>query len=114
MEKEMRELYTEGVATRGDPESCAVAREDGGEALIGARAGGAIEPRNPLIRGADAVDRSGRPYHRPRYRELSVDPARSKNPGMHGISMRENRELPDPPAWVITGRAAQGTPRRYA
>jgi hypothetical protein len=35
MEKEMRELYTEGVATRGDPESCAVAREDGGEALIG-------------------------------------------------------------------------------
>lgn len=30
MEKEMRELYTEGVAIHGGPESCAVAREGGG------------------------------------------------------------------------------------
>lgn len=41
------------------------------------------------------------------------DPARSENPGMHGIFMRENREVPHLPAWVITGRAAQGTLRRY-
>ncbi len=27
-------------------------------------------------------------------RELSADPARSKNPCMHGTSMRENREIP--------------------
>jgi len=26
--------------------------------------------------------------------------------------MRENREGPCPPAWLITGRAAQGTLRR--
>jgi hypothetical protein len=32
MEKEMRELYIEGVATHDDPESCAVVREGGGEA----------------------------------------------------------------------------------
>jgi len=34
------------------------------------------------------------------------------NQGMYGTSMRENRESPRLPAWLITGRAAQGTPRR--
>ena len=42
----MEELYVEGVATHGGPESCVVVREGGGEALTGARAGRAIEPRN--------------------------------------------------------------------
>ena len=46
MEEEMEELYVEGLATRGGPESCVVAREGGGEALTGVRAGRAIEPRN--------------------------------------------------------------------
>jgi hypothetical protein len=45
-------------------------------------------------------------------RELSADPARSENHGMYGTSMRENREIPCLPAWLITGRDAQGTPRR--
>jgi hypothetical protein len=45
-------------------------------------------------------------------REPPADPARSENQGMYGTSMRENRESPCPPAWLITGRAAQGTPRR--
>ena len=47
-------------------------------------------------------------------RESPGDPARSENQGMYGISMRENRESPGPPVQVITGWAAQGTPRRYA
>ena len=110
----MKEPYVEGVATRDGPESCAGAREGGGEALAGVRAGRVIEPRNPFDRGADAVDRSGRPHRPQRYRELPADPARSKTPCMRGISMRENREVPYPPARVITGRAAQGTLRRYA
>ena len=42
----MEGLYVEGVATHGGPESCAVVCEGGGEALTGARAGRAIEPRN--------------------------------------------------------------------
>ncbi len=42
----MEELYIEGLANHDDPESCVVAREGGGEALTGARAGRAIEPRN--------------------------------------------------------------------
>ena len=33
-------------------------------------------------------------------RELSVDPARSENHGMCGISMRENREIPRSPVRV--------------
>src|SRR4051812_10956895 len=64
MEKEMRELYIEGVAIHGGPESCVGVREGGGEALTGVRAGWAIEPRNHLVRGADVVPRSGRPYRR--------------------------------------------------
>lgn len=47
-------------------------------------------------------------------REPSADPARSKNQGMYGIFMRENREIPRPPALPITRRAARGTLRRYA
>ena len=42
----MRELYIEGVAIHGGPESCAGVREGVGEALIGVRVGGAMEPRN--------------------------------------------------------------------
>jgi hypothetical protein len=33
---------------------------------------------------------------------------------MYGTSMRENREIPRSPVRPVTGRAAQGTPRRYA
>jgi hypothetical protein len=31
---------------------------------------------------------------------------------MYGTSMRENREIPCPPVRLISGRGAQGTPRR--
>src|SRR6266545_3310424 len=46
MGKERRELYIEGVAIHGGPESCAGVREGVGEALAGVRVGWAIEPRN--------------------------------------------------------------------
>ena len=42
----MRELYVEGPATHGGPESCVDVPRGHGEALTGARAGRAIEPRN--------------------------------------------------------------------
>jgi hypothetical protein len=42
----MKELYVEGLATHGDPESCVDVPRGRGEALTGARAGRAIEPRN--------------------------------------------------------------------
>jgi hypothetical protein len=110
----MRELYIEGLAPHDDPESCVGACEGVGEALTGARAGWAIEPRNQGHRGADAVNYDGRPHRRQRVRELSTDPARSKNLCMYGISMRENREIPRSPVRLIAGRAAQGRPRPQA
>ena len=110
----MEELCIEGLAAHGDPESCAVAREGGGEALTGARAGQAIEPRNHRVRGADAVYGSGRQHRQWRYREPLVGPARSETLCMYGTSMRENREVPRSPVRLITGRAAQGRPRPHA
>src|SRR5215469_8773801 len=55
MEEEMEELYVEGLATRGGPESCVDVPRGRGEALTGARAGRVIEPRNQPVRGADTV-----------------------------------------------------------
>src|SRR5260370_23567523 len=46
MEEEMEELYVEGPATHGGPELGVDDRRGRGEALAGARAGRAIEPRN--------------------------------------------------------------------
>jgi RNA-directed DNA polymerase len=122
----MRESDTEGVATRSGPESCVGVCEGVGEALTGVRAGWAIEPRNQRFVGADVVVVGGRQYRWPRYREWPADPARSKNLRMHGVSARENREVPwspavvdDAPPIVVRGvayrprsRAARGTLRR--
>jgi hypothetical protein len=47
-------------------------------------------------------------------RKSAVDPARSENLCMYGISMRENREIPRSPVWLMARRAAWGTLRRYA
>src|SRR5690348_16077880 len=42
----MEELCVEGLATHDDPEPCVDDPRGRGEALVGARAGRAIEPRN--------------------------------------------------------------------
>jgi hypothetical protein len=42
----MEELYVEGVATHGGPESCVDGPRGRGEALTGVRVGRVIEPRN--------------------------------------------------------------------
>jgi hypothetical protein len=47
-------------------------------------------------------------------REPRLDPARSENLCMYGISMRENREIPSLPVPLIMGRAAQGRLRPQA
>ena len=90
----MKELYGEGLATHTDPESCVGLRKGAGEALTGAHAGGAIELRKHQVLGADVVTAHGRPHGPAQERECGSDPAQSKNPGMRGVSMRENREIP--------------------
>jgi RNA-directed DNA polymerase len=112
MEEEMEELCAEGLATHGDPESCVDDPRGRGEALTGVRAGRAIEPRNQILQGADAVQEAEGNIPGSVMREPPGDPARSENQGMCGTSMRENREIPRPPVRLISGRDAQGTPRR--
>ena len=107
----MRTSCIEGVAIHGDLESCAGVREDAGEALTEGNVGGVIEPRNQSFWGADAVSLGGRQHRRRRYRESPAGPARSENLGMHGIFMRENREIPRSPAREMVGRAVRGRPR---
>ena len=47
--------YTEGVANHSDPESCAAAREGGGEASVEEHTGQPLSLAKILIPGADAV-----------------------------------------------------------
>ena len=108
----MRELYIEGVAIRGGPESCVGVREGAGEALAGAvRAGllsremlgcGVPTSSNQTegnIVGGVSASRRGTPRGQRTW-------ARTE------ISMRENREVPrspDPPG--LRGRAVRGRSR---
>ena len=107
----MRTLYIEGVAIHGGPVSCVGAREGAGEALIGVRAGRAIEPRDHLFGVPTPSQRLEGNIVVSVMRELAADPARSKNLCMYGVSMRENREVPCSPAVVMAGRAVRGRPR---
>jgi hypothetical protein len=108
MEEEMEELYVEGLATHGGPESCVDDPRGRGEALAGARAGRAIEPRNHYDRGADAVQEVEGNTAGGAMREPLAGPARSENQGMCGTFMRENRESPCPPVWLVTRAGRSG------
>ena len=105
----MKKSHIEGVATHDDPESCADAREGGGEALTGVRAGQDIEPRNAQSTGADAVNRGGRQHVWHRHRKMLAGPARSKTLRTRGISARENREICWPLGAMVR-RDASGRP----
>ena len=108
----MRVPCGEGVAIHADLESCAGVRKDGGEALTGESAGrvssremSAPWRESRVLRGADAVESSGRPGRVCRQRETHLDPARSKTPSMHGSTLRGNREIPrSPTAERVAGR----------
>ena len=106
----MRELYTEGLANHGGPERCVGDPRGRSEAFAGVRAGRAIEPRNHHVRGAHAVLTAEGNTGSGAMCEPLAGPVGSKNHGMYGNSMRENREVSRSPAWSVTGRAAQGTP----
>jgi hypothetical protein len=110
MEERMKEPYTEGLATRGDPESCVGACEGVGEALAGARAGWAIEPRNHDFGVPTLSKRAEGHTTGSARRELPGDPARSENLCMYGTFMRENREVPHSPVGHERWRAVQGRP----
>ena len=108
----MEELYVEGVATHGGPESCVVVCEGGVEALTGEGAGRVFSREKRILRDADAVRRSGRQHLMRRYGKAHTSPARSQTPSTYRNTSHGNREIPRPPIRVISGRDAQGTPRR--
>lgn len=101
----MQESYGEGLATHTGPESCAVARKGGGEALTGGRAGRVLSRETLLLRDADAVEEGGRPHSGRRQRKTPRSPARSETPYMLGDTSRENRESPWSP--VVDGTAGR-------
>jgi hypothetical protein len=104
----MGALYIEVLATHDDPEPC-VGRPRGRRRSVGRgtrRLG--YRAAKSAFQGADVVERGGRQHRQRRFREPLVDPARSKNLCMRGVSGRENREIPWLPAVVMAGRAAQG------
>ena len=93
----MKELYIEGVAIHGGPESCVDVREGVGEALAGVRVGGLLSRENSSSGCRRRT--TGRKATSPvAVCEWPADPARSENPGMRGISMCENREARRSPA----------------
>src|ERR1700758_3814892 len=97
----MKVSYSEGLAPRADSESCIFVRKGASEALTGVRAGQVwsreIEPpsrkRWPL-RGADAVELSGRQNWGCRYGETPLDPARSETLRMYASTLSGSREIP--------------------
>lgn len=105
----MKEPYTEGLATYGDPESCVGVREGVGEALTGARIGRAIEPRNHISRAPTSLSEAEGYMDLGANSQPSTSPAGSKNLCMCGISMRENREIQLLP-FSLARRAASARP----
>ena len=89
----MKESYTEGLATHGDPESCACVRKGMGEALTGVHAGRVLSRVITYVLGADAVQTCGRQHDHGRYREDMDDPARSETPSTYGTFLHGNREI---------------------
>ena len=109
----MRALRIEGLANHDGPESCVGVREDDGEALTGVRVGRAIEPRNHQsgVRTSSAWRNATSSAALSR---AAGGPRAVEEPGMHGVSVRENREIPRSPVRLNVGRAAQERPRPYA
>jgi hypothetical protein len=108
----MRELYIEGVAIHGGPESCVGVCEDAGEALTGVRVGWAMEPRNHSF----GVPTSS--HEAEGHIVNSVSASCWGTP--RGLRTCACAESPCArtgrsharPSQLITGRAAQGTLRR--
>jgi len=87
----------EGLATHIGPESCAAVGDHGREALTGGRAGRVLSRESTFLRGADAVEVSGRRNRPYRHREVRLGPARSETPYMHASTSCGSRESPCPP-----------------
>ena len=89
----MKVLYVEGLASRDGSESCAGIREDVGEALTGVHVGRVSSREKLFIRGADAVEKSGRQHGAMRYGKQRPNPAWSKTSRTHASHLQGNRDI---------------------
>jgi RNA-directed DNA polymerase len=105
----MKESYVEGVAAHNGPESCGVARKGGVEALTGETAGWVLSREMLNVRGADAVEKSGRQHGGHHHGEVRAGLARSETPCTPGHHPHGNREVPGSPGAVAPGRSGKAT-----
>lgn len=109
----MEESHREGLTTHPDPESCAAAREDGREALTGARLGEVLSRESRFESGVPTLSiYDGRRNGMRRYREAHSGSTRSETLGTNGTSLRGNREIPRSTAIgdaVRTGKSKDAT-----
>ena len=98
----MKESYVEGLASHDGPESCVGIREGVGEALTGVQAGRVSSREKFIVRGADAVEKSGRQHGVVCYGERHLGPAWSETPRTSGCHLHGNREI----SWLAAGSLA--------
>jgi hypothetical protein len=91
----MEELYVEGLATHGGPESCVDDPRGRGEALTGVRAGRAIEPRNGNP-GCPRCLNGGRQHCWRRYARVASGPRVVVEPGIVRTLHARERGAPMP------------------
>jgi hypothetical protein len=88
----VRVRYVEGVAIHSGPESCAVIREGGSEALTGVRIGQVLSRERSIYSGADMVSNmEGNTDWR--VMRAPGRPGVVEDPGMCGCSLHGNREI---------------------
>lgn len=104
----MKEPDVEGVARHDGPEPCGDAGNDIVEALDWGMHEHGIELRDQSIRSADAVQKKRQATRRASLCEMSDGSAQSKTRREGRTFLRENREIPTPPA--LATRAASTRP----
>ena len=106
----MRVLHVEDLASHDGSESCGGIRKGVGEALTGECAGRVLSREKLSIRGADAVEKSGRQHGEARHGERPSDPAWSETSRTHGRRLFGNREILWTAAASTSVRIGKGAP----
>ena len=108
MEEEMEELCVEGLATHGDPESCV----DDPVRAWRSVGRGTCRPGYRAAKYESGVPTLSKRRKATLLAALCASrlagSARSKNLGMCGTSVRENRESPCPPVRLVSGAGRPG------
>ena len=104
----MKVRHRKGLANHPGPESCGGVREGAVEALTGETAGWVLSREMLNVRGADAVEKSGRQHGAHRHGEVHVGPARSETPRTPGHHPHGIRHLPVPEQGRWLGQVMRG------